>query len=531
MSVSRRSVFLLSAGLLLVAAAIAIAQLPGNDSKPQITISKAVTHITTPVTEDGYVDYLGAINARLSKDVNASNNANVKFWQAFGPHPESVTMPPKFFKLLGIESPSEKGNYFLDLNQYVKQGGDIEFQDPLWDRTMDHQAKAMARPWLAKEYPQIAGWLLANEKPLATVVEGTKRSEYYSPLVVPKGEEGETEMEHSMIAVLRPGIIQSRTFARALSARAMLRTRNGDTTGAWEDLMACHRLGRLVGRGPTLIEALVGIAIDGIAVNTDLAFLEYTKPDSNQIAKYQKDLAGLAPLPSMGKTIGLSERYMFLDVTQRLSRSGPKGFGALTGGSRESERVMAALMFRSVDWDTVMRTGNHWYDRLEEASKHESRKERKIAMELVEADMQKFIKEANSPTMIAGLIFGSKKTVGKMLSRVLIALMLPSVSAAQEAEDRSQQQIHNLQLAFALAAYRSDHEAYPESLKQLAPKYLKQVPGDMYSRKELVYQATAGSYLLYSFGRNEKDDSGRTHSDKPSGDDLRVRMPLPVSKE
>ena len=530
MSVSRRSVFLLSAGLLLAAAAVAIAQLPGNDSKPQITISKAVTHVTTPVTEDGYVDYLGAINAHVSKDVNASNNANVKFWQALGPHPENTTMPPRFFKLMGIDSPSEKGNYFLDLDQYLKQGGDIDLQGPLWGRTMDHQGKAMDRPWLAKEYPQIAGWLLANVKPLAVVAEGTKRSEFYSPLVVPKGEEGEMEIEHSMITVLLPGVIQSRSFARALSARAMLRTRNGDTTGAWEDLMACHRLGRLVGRGPTLIEALVGIAIDGIVVNADLAFLEYTKPDARQIAKYQQDLAALPPLPDIGEKIGLAERYMFLDVTQRLSRSGPKGLGALTGGSRESERVMAALMFRSVDWDTVMRTGNHWYDRLEEASKHESRKERKIAMEIVEADMQKFVRKP-LPTMIAGLIFGSKKTVGKMLSRVLIALMLPSVSAAQEAEDRSQQQIHNLQLAFALAAYRSDHEAYPESLKQLAPKYLKQVPGDMYSRKELVYQATADSYLLYSFGRNEKDDGGRTHNDKPSGDDLRVRMPLPDSIE
>lgn len=531
MARSHRTVFVLSVVLLAIAGAVAIAQLPEDISDSKITISKETTHATSPVTKDGYIDYLGAVNASLGKGVNADNNANVKFWQAFGPHPESATMVPKFFKLMGIDSPPEEGNYFLNLGQYVKQGGDIEFQDPLWNKISDHQAKSTARPWLAKEHPQIAGWLLANEKPLAVVVEGTKRSEYYSPLVVPNGEEDKTGMEHSMIAVLLPGVQQTRSFARALSARAMLRTRNGDTEGAWEDLMACHQLGRLVGRGPTLIEALVGIAIDGIAGNADLAFLEYTKPDSNQIAKYQKDLAGLAPLPSMGKTIGLTERYMFLDVTQRLSRSGSKGFSALTGGSRESEKVMAALMFRSVDWDTVMRTGNHWYDRLEEASKHESRKDRKNAMELVEADMQKFIKEANSPTTIAGLIFGSKKTVGKVLSRVLVALLLPAVSAAQEAEDRSQQKIHNLQLAFALAAYRSDHEAYPESLKQLAPKYLKQIPSDMYSSKGLVYQATADSYLLYSFGRNEKDDGGRTHSDKPSGDDLRVRMPLPAYKK
>ena len=120
---------------------------------------------------------------------------------------------------------------------------------------------------------------------------------------------------------------------------------------------------------------------------------------------------------------------------------------------------------------------------------------------------------------------------GPVVGNVMICLLLPAISIAQDAEDRSHQQVHNLQVAFALAAYRSDHDAYPEKLKQLAPKYIKKVPGDIFSGKSLVYKPTETGYLLYSFGRNEKDEGGSSHSDQPSGDDLRIRMPLPADKD
>ena len=55
----------------------------------------------------------------------------------------------------------------------------------------------------------------------------------------------------------------------------MLRVAAGKFDEAWQDLLACHRLGRLVARGGTLIEELVGIAIDVIASNADLAYLEH----------------------------------------------------------------------------------------------------------------------------------------------------------------------------------------------------------------------------------------------------------------
>ena len=83
---------------------------------------------------------------------------------------------------------------------------------------------------------------------------------------------------------------------------------------------------------------------------------------------------------------------------------------------------------------------------------------------------------------------------------------------------------------FALAAYRADHKKYPNSLGDLAPKYLPTIPSDIFSGKALIYKLTETGYVFYSVGMNEQDDGGRLLSDKyedgeTRGDDLGVRMP------
>ena len=58
--------------------------------------------------------------------------------------------------------------------------------------------------------------------------------------------------------------------------------------------MTCHRLARLVGQGPTLIDALVGMVVDGLAFDGERAFLQYAvpEPESDGFA-YARDLEQL----------------------------------------------------------------------------------------------------------------------------------------------------------------------------------------------------------------------------------------------
>ncbi len=167
------------------------------------TISKETTYITEPLRKDGSVDYVAALNQRFSQGVTPENNAAVLFWKAVGPEEICPEYRDKYFQMLGIPPLPEKGDYFVDLDKYVarqKNGTkprDAKPEAGTQDNTWDQLSLAMKRPWSQQEFPVLAEWLAANEKPLALVVEASKRPRRYDPLCC--GE------KTPLIAVLLPG--------------------------------------------------------------------------------------------------------------------------------------------------------------------------------------------------------------------------------------------------------------------------------------------------------------------------------------
>jgi hypothetical protein len=320
-----------------------------KNRKPPFSISKETTSITEPLDADGYPDYAAALHQRLQRGVTPDNNAAVLLWKAFGPHPEGAKMPEPFFKWLGVKPP-EKGDYFTPLRNYLKnqnKGEGLAGNDPIFEDL----ARCSHRPWKASQHPQFAAWLKSNEKPLALVVEATKRSHYYSPLVPKISEKGSS----GLIGALMPGVQKCRELASALTARAMLRLGEGRLNDAWDDLLACHRLGRLVARGSTLIEALVGIAIDAVAAKADLAFLDNANVKTERLQSCLRDLQKLPPLPRMADKVDLGERFFGLDALTRIVRYGPDALRDFGNGPQLlifPENWCSCSAFRFIHWQT-----------------------------------------------------------------------------------------------------------------------------------------------------------------------------------
>ena len=66
--------------------------------------------------------------------------------------------------------------------------------------------------------------------------------------------------------------------------------------------------------------------------------------------------------------------------------------------------------------------------------------------------------------------------------------------------------------SLALRAYSLDHKgAYPQTLAQLTPTYMTQIPVDPFgsANASLVYRKTEAAYLLYSIGPDGRDDGGQ----------------------
>lgn len=478
-----------------------------------------------PPPKPALPDYEAMLNDRLGKGITPERNANVLIWKALGPRPEGGKgMPPEYFKRLGVPEPPKDGDYFVGFTAFTRDR--LKLTGEELAAFNDQISRVTKRPWATKEFPRHAAWLVLNEKPLAVVIEAVKRPDYYNPILSRKDRTG----DGSLIGALMPSVQKSREIASALCARAMLRVAEGKFDDAWADLLAAHRLARLVGRGGTLIEGLVGYYIDALASEAELAYLEAAPLTGKQVLARLRDLQALPPVSPMADKIDVAGRYVCLDALLNLTRRGVVNELAGDGGKLSPEEIKALA---ALDWAPVVKNITAFYDRMAAALRLKTRTERQAACARIQADLEALARAAgNSKNVLKDVLLGKDpgKDVAKGIGDVLLGLMAPAIGRVQDAYDRVEQFRLNQLVAFALAAYRADHNKYPDKLDDLAPAYLKAVPGDLFSGKPLVYRPDAKGYLLYSVGVNGQDDGGRWRDDDPPGDDLRIRMPLPPLK-
>jgi hypothetical protein len=499
------------------------------EPKSRITVAKDVTFYTKPLDKAGYVDYGAALNAHYSKGVTPENNAVVLLYHAFGPKPDGTAQPDEFFKLLGMPKPPAEGNYFKPLGHALKARG-VKRSDPEWQQLFDEQSISYSRVWKDGELKLIAEWIKLNEGPMKHVEAAVLRKYNYSPIVIPRDDKG---VSSGLIATLLPGIQQSRDFARVLGARAMNHLGEGRVQQAWNDLMVMRKLGRLIAQGPTLIEALVGIAIENIGNHSTLVLIEHTQPDAKQVAKYLADLDGIEkthPMSRMADKVETTERSMYMDCVQLLARGSLnlEQLAGVTGGG-DFGNIMQKYATGLVEWDIVLRKGNVWYDRMVKIMRMDDYVERSKAVAKANEDIKKMAQESRAPINLLRFLDPKKgrEAASDFMGDVMVALLLPAVQQARIAEDLATQNGRHLRIALALSAYKKKNGSYPAKLSDVKP-YLGAVPRDIFTGEELNYKVTKDGYLVYSVGPNGKDEGGRWYNDDPRGDDVNIRMPIPI---
>ena len=347
---------------------------PADRKKGKFTVSKETTYITGPLDKDGYPDYAAAVNERLSQGVTSENNANVLLWQTFGPSSE-ILEPARFFKALGIPEPPNNGDHFVDLDQYEKKHVKVDLA------TYHKWLRGYRRPWTAREYPDLAAWIKLNEKHLARIVEASKRTHCYSPVLPRQTKKGPA----GLASALYPGFRPTQAVVEALVARAMLRTGEGDASAAWQDLLAVHRLARLVGRGGSLLDDMVLHFWNGMACKADLEFLDHTRPNAMLLEGYLDDLQKLPSLPEVADRIDGFERLLLLETVLRLHRMGLAAIYAVPMGETDAamDRVLDGL-----DWDATLRHTNQWYDRLVAVMREKDRAAREKKLDQIDAELK-----------------------------------------------------------------------------------------------------------------------------------------------
>ncbi len=371
---------------------------------PAFTVGKETTYVLGPLDKAGRIDYETALNEKLREGVTPDNNAVVLLFKAFGPHPDDAKLPEGFFKWMKVPAPAEKGDYFVNVNQFRRDHLKANPPSNAFEEALD---KAMVRPWAVQEHPDVAAWLKLNEKPLAVASEASKRTHFYYPTLGHR-KDGKTQ---GLISAQIAGVQQCRQLAGALTARAMLRVSEKLYDDAWQDLLASHRLGRLVGRGGTLIESLVGIALDRMASDADAAFLDAAKLDAKKLKACLRDLQDLPPMPSIADKIDVTERYCALESIMLVDRDGI-AYLEMVGGSKGDQDPLAKMIGKfvaaDVQWDPALRNMNKIYDRMAAALRVKDLDKRNQELRQVERDIVALKGSLTEAKDIARTILGAK---------------------------------------------------------------------------------------------------------------------------
>ena len=292
--------------------------------------------------------------------------------------------------------------------------------------------------------------------------------------------------------------------------------------------MACHRLARLVGQGPFVVDPLVAYAIEGMATYGDAVLADAGKLTAEQAQRFAADFRRLPPMEKLADKIDWAERLFYLDGVHLAAKEGPSpllsGWNILGGEKDHWAWLTNRLAKAMVDWNEPLRMGNAWNDRVVAAFSKRTHKERAAAVADSQRDIKQMSAEATDVRAIVRRTLSSgslRFALSRMMGQLLVSEFAAAIGAMMTAEERNAAYREMLPVLFALSAFRTDHGSYPAELAALVPKYLPAVPEELFSGGPLHYKREAAGYVLYAVGPNGKDDGGRSAMDMPYAEENR----------
>lgn len=297
-----------------------------------------------------------------------------------------------------------------------------------------------------------------------------------------------------------PEFAATRAAARLLALRACVESADGNTAGAFRSIGECARIGRHAASEPVLIGLLVRIAIDGIAErafqNVLLAHL-----DSPQVtAEARAALRDFGETPDLSRSIGGEMVMGLASIDEIRAARLPLDAPAIVAQLRQREAATRNTMCNA--WK--VRCISYWRSIRSALRSHPT--DMLASYRALKAVVDTEAAHENEPTY------------------ELIAVLAPVAHQAESKvmEDEARRRICSVLID--LADYHRRHGVFPNGLADLGAS----LPLDPYTDKPLLYRREGRGFVLYSVGRNFKDDGGREQGARKEDRnlDIVVRYPL-----
>ena len=397
------------------------------------------------------------------------------------------------------------------IDMFFSDRGQKDFQEER-QGIQDEVSKVFAE-LLRKKYDELTieqkniskRWIQEQEDALKLIVEGSQRQYYWR--TYKSGAENPTEM----IGVLMPHLSEFRWLAFALRLRAWSRAEQGRYKDAFDDMKSSYRFGRHLRGDKILIEQLVGIALEALAVQNIRDIVDGYEIDSTILADFQRDFEQI--IAGEDFTVSLkAEKLCVYDEIQRCFTVGRFGGGHLYLSRLSSLKNDFQSGVEEIAVETIF-SPQKWPMAVKVLFAHPDKKQtREMAEDYY--DFWRKVYHKTPGQIRAEGINVEKQSMEIIEGNVFLQIFAPSLARINEIAHRNETEVYATGTILALLRYEKDKGSYPNDLQQLITAgYLRQLPMDLFSDKQLVYRKTDDDFILYSVGPNFTDEGGEYSRD------------------
>ncbi len=351
----------------------------------------------------------------------------------------------------------------------------------------------------------VVKWVQNNEAAWREFVTGSSKSYCYREY-----QYRNEEQEKFLWNISYSHLNQMKMFSRLGIWRSRVNIDKGQIQQSIYNCLAIARAGsHWQGRG-IIAEQLVGMAMGRMANDEILHVLSAQILSIDQLKRLQNQLSQLYPrgYPLIDME---GRRIMFMDSVQRFFTDGGPGGGHLipqkdgsfryiyndileitddvpVGKQFVKNAALTSVCLFHARRDATVEMGEQIYDRQAKIARMSPYERRQLDIRSTEQDI----------LSMNGFRYA------------LLYYLMPASERISELVYQDKTMHEALIVISAVQRYQLDNGQYPEALNELIDAgYLKELPIDLYSDKPLIYKKTGDNFVLYSIGRNFKDDVGK----------------------
>jgi len=373
----------------------------------------------------------------------------------------------------------------------------------------------LREPWSSQDYPELAQWLQQHQKTITKLLEASKVEKCVFPIP------HDTSSLSDTIDHLSP----IRCWAFLLVRAGNNDVAEGRIGAGLEKYLCVRKMGDHVRQQSPLVEMLVGIAIEALALGRFKTFVVTTDVEEEHLSVIRETLTGIkydwnSDLPRILDCEKLMTKNMLCSMLYEVNAKGKTRF------SRDPVARLRSEFHEELPQLT------YWQKRLAKAGTilgwffmpSTPQKVGEIIdgsygdlYAMIEPDFDWQREPPELPSFFAPWNFTRIRLDFRFWAKLIVGLSKSSFYTIHDQYLRNIAEQRGNKIIIALRRYRNEHGRWPETLDSIKNLVPEEILVDPINGGSFVYKLDEENFTLYSKGKNNIDEGGER--DKESGAD------------